>query len=474
MIYKGREYQTRMTGAALADNVLLAAPPGLGKTAAVADAVDQMVFDRIEASRILIVGPKIVVEDTWPNELKKWSNFHRLTHRVWTAEDFGYEVQQTVIDEVVVETKLRPADAARLRDAVLADGAIIHLVSRDNFYCFALAMGKAWNYDVLVLDESGAFSDMSSKRYQTAKAVVPLCARVILLNGTPIGNRLEKLWAQMCLVDGGAALTAELTQFRMKWMKPDKVDPRKGKVFSWKPEEGALEEIIPRCRGRLVTMLEKDWLDLPDMVTKEIGVQIPMGEYKRMERELYLELGPTAEALAVNAGVLYNKLAQIACGIIFDTDKQWHEIHRVKLGALAEVVDRHGGPLLIWTSFKPDLARIKKLLPKAVLANQTKDLERRWNAGELPFVLAHPESLAYGANLQDCPGSGMCWFGVSGNAEHVNQGVKRLHRGGRKEPVTNYVIVARGTVEERMLAVRAERSALESDVMAALAYRPAS
>lgn len=462
-----------MRDAALADNVLLAAPPGLGKTAAVAEALDEMIFDTLAARRVCIVAPKVVAQDTWPNELKKWDQFLRLTHRYWAAEDFGFEVQETVVAGIVAGQKLRPADAERLKDKILADPARIHLVSQDNFFCFALALGKAWPYDVLVLDESGGFADMSSKRYEVAKAVVQLTKRVILLNGTPVGNKLEKLWAQMCLVDGGAALGTELSSFRLKWMKPDKVDRRKGKVFSWKPEDHALEEIVPRCRGRLVTLLEKDWLDLPPFITKEVGVQIPMVEYRRMERELYLELGDTAEALAANAGVLYSKLAQIACGIVFDTEGVAHEIHRVKLDALAEVVEEHAGPLLIWTSFHPDIERIKKLLPKAQLANQVKNLEARWNAGEIQHLIAHPKTLAYGANLQDCPGSAMAWFGVTGNADFWNQGIKRLHRGGRKEPVINWVIVARGTVEERMLTLRAERSALESDVMTALAWRPA-
>lgn len=473
LTYHGRQYQRRMTDTCIADDTLLAAPPGLGKTAAVAEALDALIFDYIAAQRVLVVAPKVVAQDTWPNELRKWANFKRLTFRYWAAEDFGFQVQKTEVAGVVTGQKMRPADREALRAAILADDSKIHLVSHDNFFHLAVALGKDhWCYDVLVIDESGGFAVQGSHRYEAAKAAALHVKRRILMNGTPVGNRLEKLWGQMCLVDGGKSLGDTLSGFRLRWMKPEKVDRRTRKVHSWMPEEGALDDIIGACRGRLVTMLEKDWLDLPPMVLKEVGVQIPMDQYRKMARELYLELAPDAAALAANAGVLYNKLAQIACGILFDTGAKWHEIHRVKLEALLEVVEEHDGPLLIWTSFAPDMERIKQVLPKAVRADQVKDLERRWNAGEIPYLLAHPKMLAYGANLQDCPGSGMCWFGVTGNAEFWNQGIKRLHRGGRKEPVVNYAIVARGTVEERMLAVRAERAALEEDVMEALAYRP--
>lgn len=470
MIYTPRPYQQRMTQTIIERNALLAARPGLGKTAATADAIDQLVFDRLEMQRVLIVAPKTVAEDTWPNELRKWDRFNRLTYRYWAAEDFGYAMEERIVEGVRVGSKLRPADATSLRDKVLADSAIIHLVSRDNFYNLVLALGKAWCYDMLVLDESDGFSDLESSRYRAAVAVQPYTTRTVLLNGTPMGNKLEKLWAQMCLVDGGAALGSELTQFRMRWMKPDKMDRKKGKVFQWAPEEGALEYIIERCRGKIVAMREEDWLVLPEFVQRTVLVDIPMAPYRKMARELLLEIDADSEAFAANAGVLYNKLAQIACGIVFDTERDAHELHRVKLDALAEIAEEHQEPLLIWTSFQPDIARIKKLFPGAEVANQVTDLERKWNAGKIQRLIAHPASLAYGKNLQDCPGSGMCWFGITSNAVFWNQGIKRLHRGGRKEPVVNYSIVARGTVEEQMIKMRTARGALEEDLMVALAY----
>jgi SNF2 family DNA or RNA helicase len=469
MKYIPRPYQGRMTRAAMLHNVLLAARPGLGKTAAILDAVDQMVFDRLEVRQVLIVGPKVVVESTWPNEIAKWSNFSRLTHRVWDAAEFGYEVQEELVEEIVISRKLRPGDAEALQAKVLADRSVIHLVSRDHFYNLVLALGKAWPYDVLVLDESYAFSDCEASRYRAVTAILPFTERVILANGTPVGNSLDKLWAQMCLVDGGDALGKDITMFRMKWMTPDKMDRSRGRVFSWKAEEGALPQIIERCRSKLVAMREEDWLTLPPLVTRPVPVDIPMVEYRRMARDLLLKMGDSV-ALAANAGVLYNKLAQIACGIVFDSEREVHEIHRVKLDALAELAEERAGPVLVWTSFQPDIARIRKLFPKAHLASKTKDLERRWNAGELDVLIAHPETLAYGANLQDCPGSSMIWFGVTGNAVWWNQGIKRLHRSGRKEPVLNSVIVARGTVEDLMLESRVGREAVEEDLMLALAY----
>ena len=464
MRYEAREYQQRMSREILDGNCLLAAPPGLGKTAAALEAIDTRLFDAFDLDRALWVGPKIVVEDTVPNELTKWDDFTRIRHRVWSAPDFGYYRRE--------DNKLRPENAAALREAVLSDPAHLHLVSRDNYYPFVLTLGSHWPYGLQVLDESWGFADLGSKRFQGAAAVNKHTdATSVLLNGTPIGNGLEKLWAQMLLVDGGATLGRTLHGFRLKFMEPHRFDPRRGKVFSWKPVEGAVDAIIELCRGRLVTLLEDDWVDVPELVPMPTRVEIPRERYKQMERDGLLDLEGGEEAVAVNAGVLYNKLLQIANGFVFDTEGGWHAIHEEKLEALREIREDHPGPLLIWAHFQPDVERIKRLFPKACQANRVTDLERKWNAGKIETLIAHPNTLAAGANLQDAPGSGMCWFGVTSNALHWNQGIKRLCRSGRKEPVPCYSIAARDTVEDAMLQLRMSRTAVETQVMEALAYR---
>ena len=458
---KLRPYQERMRELAVERNTLIAAPPGLGKTAAMLYAIHDQVFDRVAVRRVLWCGPKIVVSDTIPNEIDKWGL--NISYTVWTAEKMGLYVRE--------DGKLRVRDPEGLKARVLADPAILHLISHDHYYRFVLTLGSDWPFELQILDESWAFSDMDSGRFKACQAVqAHTNVRTVMLNGTPIGNGLPKLWAQMLLIDGGAALGKTLTQFQMRYMEPDKINPREGRVYSWKPKDGSVDAIVEACRGRLLTLRETDWLTLPAFVPVTYYVDIPRAEYNEMERECLLELDGDREALAQNAGILYNKLAQLANGICYDTETDWHEIHRVKIDKLLELREAHPGPLLIWTSFQPDIERICAAIPGARAAVKVKNLERDWNAGKIRTLVAHPLTLAAGANLQDAPGSAMCWFGITSNALHWNQGVKRLHRSGRREPVVCYSIVARGTVEEGMIARRLERGAVEEEIMSRLAW----
>ena len=45
---------------------------GLGKTVITLTAMDELLHDRFEISRILIVAPLRVARDTWPAEIRKW------------------------------------------------------------------------------------------------------------------------------------------------------------------------------------------------------------------------------------------------------------------------------------------------------------------------------------------------------------------------------------------------------------------
>ena len=79
MIYSPHEYQR------YAINYILTHPiaavfldMGLGKTSITLTALEQLLFDRFEAHRVLIIAPLRVARNTWPDELKKWDHLQDL------------------------------------------------------------------------------------------------------------------------------------------------------------------------------------------------------------------------------------------------------------------------------------------------------------------------------------------------------------------------------------------------------------
>ena len=173
---------------------------------------------------------------------------------------------------------------------------------------------------------------------------------------------------------------------------------------------------------------------------------------------------------AVNNGVLAGKLLQFANGSMYNEDRQPVWIHDEKLFALEEIIEEAGDePVLVAYSFKFDLARIRKRFKKAVVFGEgdVRKTKADWNAGRIPLMLAHPQSVGHGQNLQ-FGGNINVWYGLTPDLELYLQFNKRLHRPGQTRPVSNHHIIARGTYDDEMLPRLWARNATQQSIMKAL------
>ena len=119
-------------------------------------------------------------------------------------------------------------------------------------------------------------------------------------------------------------------------------------------------------------MKSEDYLDLPDLITNVIQVDLGykvLAKYEEFERDQVLALfdldedGEASEISAVNAAALSNKLLQFANGAVYDEHKEYHEVHSAKLDILEELVEASNGkPMLVAWAFRHDLYRIQKRL----------------------------------------------------------------------------------------------------------------
>jgi len=213
-------------------------------------------------------------------------------------------------------------------------------------------------------------------------------------------------------------------------------------VTKWGPRYGAEREIHEAVRDVAVSMRAEDYLDMPERRVVKDYVDIPLGIYRRMASEMVVHVGGK-RAVAANAGVRYNKLSQLANGLLFDDDRQVHLLHERKLEALAAM----SGNLLVFTAYQPEVDRIVRYIPDARALDGGKAIDD-WNAGRIRVAVAHPGSVGHGLNLQD-GGSTVVWFGIPCNLGWYQQGVTRLLRQGQKSPVvTVRHIVARETNDE--------------------------
>lgn len=398
---------------------------GLGKTITTLTAIDYFTYDDLSINKTLVVAPKRVAENTWPDELKKWGHLNNLSMSL-----------------IAGNPKERLAAATAEAD--------IYVISRDNITWLVDNM-KVWPYDCLIIDELSSFKSSASKRFRALRKVSPLFKRVIGLTGTPSPNGYMDLWSQLYLLDRGERLGKNITAYRNKYWNSF----FRGSYMDYSLKKGAKAEIDNKLSEICISMKAKDYLkELKDPIISDVMIDMTPTEfkqYKKMETEYILEFGDT-DITALSAAAVTNKLLQLANGGIYDEDKKFHQIHDRKLEALSDLVDEaQGENMLVFYSFISDLDRLQKKFPEAVKLSGSEDI-RAWNEGKIKILLAHPASAGHGLNLQD-GGSIIVWFGLNWSLELYQQANARLQRQGQKNVVRIYRLLTKGTVDQRVVKV---------------------
>ena len=428
MIFEAHEYQDRAIRFVMDHPAAgLFLEMGLGKTVITLTAINELMYDRFEVSKVLVIAPLRVAQDTWSRESAKWDHLQHLRiSKVLGAADERIRAMQVDAD--------------------------VYVINRENVVWLVEWLEDhriRWPFDMVVVDELSSFKSNQAKRFKALRKMRPMMDRIVGLTGTPAGNSLEDLWAEMYLLDRGERLGPTITRYRSDYFTPGYgVGPV---VYKWRPKKGAMEAITKRISDITVSMRAEDYLQLPDLIESVISVEMDdkgRKTYDTMERDCLLQIGEDEEITALDAAALMSKLLQMANGFVYDEGHQGIRIHDGKLEALDEIIEAADSPVLVYYNFVEDRDRILERHPDAVQLKSDQDI-KAWNDGRIRIMVAHPASAGYGLNLQD-GGHIMVWYGLPWSLEQYQQAVARLQRQGQRYPVMVYHLLAAGTVDEQV------------------------
>lgn len=420
---------------------------GCGKTIITLTAIDELLRDRFEVGKVLVICP-IRVAQVWAEEIHKWTHLSGLRYSI----------------AVGTESQRRYA---------LGVDADIYIVNRDVVpWLVEKYGGSAWKWDMLVLDELSSFKNPQAKRFKALLKVRPKVRRIVGLTGTPSSNGLMDLWAEYRLLDLGERLGKFIGGYRNTYFRPDKTNGII--VYSYKPLPGAEESIYSRIADMTVSIRCTDVLRMPELIS--VPYEVTMSEeekdvYIRLKQDLVLSL-PDGEVTASNAAALSGKLSQMSNGAVYNDGGGVVTIHSRKLDALEDLVEAaNGKPVLVAYWFKHDYDRITERLRSIGIRYAKIDTEEsisRWNRKMIPVGLIHPASAGHGLNLQ-AGGSTLIWFGLTWSLELYIQTNARLWRQGQvSSTVVIQHIVTKGTVDERILKALQQKEVTQDALMEAV------
>lgn len=423
---------------------------GGGKTATALTALEHLsVVEDVYPA--LVLAPVLVADATWPDEVAKWGHLKHLR-----------------VSRILGNPKQRAAGVA-------AD-AEIYVMNYENLTWLQEHCGDDWPFRTVIADESTRLKSFrlrqGGKRAQAlSKPAWHHVTRFIELTGTPSPNGLLDLWGQIWFLDKGDRLGKSFTAFEQRWFR------RGYDGYSLVPFEHSEEEIKSRLKDICLTV---DTPAVDEPVETVIGVSLPPKAremYRQMEKEAFATLerdgADAVEVEASQAAVKFGKCLQIANGSVYHGDGgEWEAVHDVKLKALESVVEEAAGmPVLVSYVFKPDAERILKHFKGAVhlRADNVRSVLKKWNAGEIPVLVAHPQTAGHGLNMAE-GGNILVDFGVSNNLEHDQQIVERIgplrqKSAGFDRPTLRYRIVAKNTLEQTVSLPRIKSKASLQDAL---------
>lgn len=417
---------------------------GLGKTCICLTALTP------EHLPAIVNAPKRVAEEVWPVEGTKWRP-----------------------DLRVVVAKGTPAQRAKVLQQALDGTADVVVIGRENL---ADVEPYAHAFRTHIIDELSGFKSPKAARFKVAKRMTKVIPHTWGLTGTPSPNGYLDLWAQVFLLDQGEALGKYVTHYRTRYFAAGRSLPN-GVVTEWNIRPGAKERINTLLEPTCLSMATEGRVKLPPLTVNNIDVPLPPGTrrlYKELKKERVINLEMLGGVItsALTAATLTSKLAQMTAGFVYADDAsltgsgQHTVLHRDKVDALMEIQEGTGSQLLVAYQFQAELEMLKKGLGKLAHTIDEPGIIPAWNAaqGDVPVLLAHPQSAGHGLNLQH-GGNVLVWASLTWSLEEYQQFNKRLFRNGQQHPVTIHHLVSPHTVDYAKLEVLQEKKTVQDALL---------
>ena len=401
--------------------------PGLGKTAITLTALWDM-----GVQRTLIVAPaSVVARNVWGKEAKAWGHLSELT----TVPLVG---------------------SPRDRERLLAGSATCDVISYENLPWLLGTIDIEARYGAIVFDELSRLKHPGTSRYRKLRSGSMDIPIRIGLTGSPVGNHLLDIWAEMFMVAGDKPLGRTYTGFRRQYFCPTGYDPRFSNWDLKHPSyEAEIHERVKPYAFSLDPALAAD--KLPPVRASTVRVSLPASALE-IESDLgakcVAQLASGASLEVMGASAAAGKLRQIASGAVYigDGSHTWEHVHGAKVDALVDLVEeQQGEPMLVFYHYQHELSRLLKALPTARAASAPGVLDA-WDRGEIEVMLAHPQSVGHGLNLQSS-GSTVVWFALPYSHELYEQGIGRLARPGQKAAWVTSVAILAGDFDESIYSL---------------------
>lgn len=396
-------------------------------------------MEEISPLRALIILPSSLVFN-WYKELKK---FNSTLHSC----------------RFVGAQRKKQVDTLDTFDVVLTT---YHTVLRD------IDLLKSINWEYVILDESQMIKNKESKMFKSINELK--CEYKISLSGTPIENSLSDLWSQMEFIN--PKMLGEFSFFKKHYLTP----------IERHRDEDALTQLARLVKPFILRRTKEEVAkDLPPLVESVEYVDLHKAQkdiYEKVKsatRNYLLGLDNADRSFKFHVFAALTKLRQIANNpIMVDEDYKGGSEKMDYILSKMDTLYKAGHKVLIFSSFTKLInlyvAQCEKneweyvtLTGQHTQKQREASVSKFQNDEDVNFFFISLKAGGVGLNLTAADYVFILdpWW----NPFAEKQAIARAHRIGQDKKVNVIRYIARGTIEEKILALQERKKMISDDII---------
>ena len=424
---------------------------GTGKTKIALDNAC-ILYNRGKIDRLLVVAPKGTymnwVEQEIPVHVPDYIEKEVLAWKPSTSEK--YQAQLKRIRELDYKLKIFVMNVEALSTTKGLKQAGLFLI------------GKS----MMIIDESTTIKNPQAKRTKNILSLAKEAKYRRILTGSPVTQSPMDLWAQMDFLDPEILGQQSYYAFRTRYAVVITANAAGGthkyqKVVSFK-NLAQLGQLVSPHSYRI---LKKDCLDLPEKTFTKRTIDLTEEQehaYKDMKANAMTMLKGQS-LTAVNVLTQLIRLHQITCGHMKTDSGDVLNLQNNRVNELMQILGETSGKVIIWANYIHDILNIEKEIKKEYGetsyctyygATKAEDRQRciydfQNKMNDCRFFIGNTQTGGYGITLTAA--STVIYYSNNYDLEKRIQSEDRAHRIGQVNPVLYIDLVAKGTVDEKII-----------------------
>ena len=413
-------------------SVAILAEMGTGKTL-ISIGIAGHLYLKNEINKLLIVAP-LSITKVWEEEFAKFA-------------DFDYQIK------VLEGTAYKKAEMLRNLFGNKLQVAVVNYES-----CWRMEKEIAdWKPDVIICDESSKIKNPQAKQSKALHRLGKKSKHNIILTGTPVTNNPLDFFSQYKFLDedifGGSYYA-----FRSKYAIMGGYGNYQ--VVGYKN----LQELTEKAHKVAFRITKKEALDLPEQVDTNRYIELEpkaRATYNQVEKESYAELA-SGELSTPNVLTKLLRLSQITGGYVKNEFSDIAEqVSSAKLNELEDIVEQcmeANKKLVVFARFIPEIDAIAKMLRtkkikysmiRGDVKDRASEVDKFQNDDETKVFIGQLQTTGMGLTLTAADTA--VFYSLSYNFADYEQAKARIHRIGQKNTCTYIHLVAKNSIDEKVL-----------------------